>query len=186
MAGTSHVASLSLVVLSSGCTSRAAFSIAAGIAVLDWNIGPGGSSPRARAFPLAINSGEDVKKAEESSSNRVANHRTFAWCHETRSLCQVKTKTAINNAKDDGDPAKPYVAVRPDCARVVALEVDMVQETQQRLECEQRKEHNADDRVSGVQCVEVPGHPDANAKSRGVEKKAEYLEQAVNPPETGE
>lgn len=78
------------------------------------------------------------------------------------------------------------MTVGPNRALVIAFEENVVNESKQRLERKERKEHDSDDRVCIVQCVEVPGHPDTDTESRGVEDQAEYLEQAVHPPETWE
>ena len=78
------------------------------------------------------------------------------------------------------------MAVRPDGAGAVALEEDVVQEAEQGLKSEKCEKHNADDRVCVVECVEVPGHPDADAESHRVEDETEDLEQAVDNPQAWE
>jgi len=101
-------------------------------------------------------------------------------------LRESQSQTTVDDAEDDGDPAEPDVAVGPDGTSVMALEEDVVQESQQRLESKQRKQHDSDDWVRVVERVKVPGHPDADSEGCGVEQEAEDLEEAVDDPEAWE
>lgn len=186
VACTPHVTPLSLVVLPSGSTPRAALSVAVGGTALPWHLSSGRNSPGARTLPLAKDGSENVSQPKEPGDHRVTDDSTFARRHETCPLSETETKATIHDSEDDGDAAEPDVAVRPDCTLVVAFEENVVDESKQRLERKERKEHDSDDWVCIVQCVEVPGHPDTDTKGRGVEDQAEYLEQAVHPPETWE
>ena len=84
-------------------------------------------------------------------------------------LRKAQSQTTVDDAEDDGDAAEPDMAVRPDGAGIVAFEEDVVQEAEHRLESQQRKQHDPDDRVGVVERVEVPGHPDADSEGGRVE-----------------
>jgi hypothetical protein len=101
-------------------------------------------------------------------------------------LRKSQSQTTVDNPEDNSDPPEPDVPVRPDGASMMALEEDVVQESQHRLESKQRKQHNPNNRVGVVEGVEVLGHPDADAEGDGVEQQAEDLEQAVHDPEAWE
>lgn len=186
VACTPHVTPLSLVVFPSRRTPRATLSVAVSATALPWHLRSGRNSPGARALPLAKDCGKNVSQTKEPGDHGVTNDGTLARRHETCPLGETETKTTVHDSEDDGDTAEPDVTVGPDCALVVALEENVVNEPEQRLERKERKEHDSDDWVCIVQCVEVPGHPDTYTESRGVEDQAEYLEQAVHPPETRE
>lgn len=186
MALTPHVASLSLVVLASRSVSWAALPVAVGAGALSRNIRIGGNSARPRAFPLAVDGREDVKQAHDACCYGVADDCTLARGHEASLLRKTETKTAVHDSEENDDAAKPDVAVRPDCACVVTLEEDVVQEAEQGLEDQQCEDNNANDGMSIVERVKVPRHPDTDAEGSSVEYQAEDLEQAMDPPETWE
>ena len=176
VACTPHVTPLSLVVFPSGRTPWATLSVTVRAIALPWHLSSGRNSSGSRALPLAEDCGKNVSQTKEPSNHGVTDDSTFARCHETRPLGESETKATVNDSEDDGDSAEPDVAIGPDCALVVALEENVVNESKQRLERKKRKENYSDDWVCIVQCVEVPGHPDADTESRGVEDQAEYLE----------
>lgn len=88
--------------------------------------------------------------------------------HEAGPLREAKTKASVDNSEDDYRATEPDVPVRPDRACIVTLEEDVVEESEQRLEDQEREDHNANDRVGVVQRVEVPRHPDADTEGGGV------------------
>jgi hypothetical protein len=181
-----HIPPLGLVVFPPGrSVPRAPFPLAARLASLGLALLVGGAR-RLPAFPLAVDRRQDVRQAEEARHDRVADHGALRGHHVAGPLGESQSQTTVYDSEDDGDPAEPDVPVGPDGAGIVALEEDVVQEPQHRLEGEQREEHDADDRVRVVEGVEVLGHPDADAEGDGVEQQAEDLEQAVHDPEAWE
>jgi len=144
--------------------------------------GGGGAS----AFPLAVDRGQDVGQAEEARDDGVADHHALRRGHEASAFREPQSQPAVDDPEDDGNAAEPDVAVGPDGADAVALEEDVVQEAEQRLESEEGEQRDADDGVRVVERVEVAAHPDADAEGGRVEHEAEHLEQAVHDPEAWE
>lgn len=168
MAGATHIAPLSLIVLPPRRIPRAA--VPAGtLPILDRHIRPSSGSPRARTLPLAIPGREKVRQAHHARADRVADHRAVAGRHDPGALRKSQSQPAVHDSKDNHRAAEPDMSIRPDSAGIIALEEDVVQESQQRLENQQREDDDADDGVRVVKRVEVARHPHSDAEGGGVQ-----------------
>lgn len=80
------------------------------------------------------------------------------------------------------------MTIRPDCATIVFLVLDMMHKAKDRLEEEQDEHNDADDRMVVVQQVvgNVVHHPYAKAKGDNICDVREELEDAMDEPDAAE
>ncbi|KAH5519685.1 hypothetical protein HBI52_082590 [Parastagonospora nodorum] len=88
----------------------------------------------------------------------------------------------------DHNSPKPKMPIRPHRPATILLILHMMHVPQNRLEEQQHKQHNADDRVvRGKQVVGyVVDHPDPQGKGNDVDDVCEELEEPVDEPGAAE
>jgi hypothetical protein len=70
-------------------------------------------------------------------------------------ICEIESKTTIDDAESDDYTSKPDVSVRPESTALVLFEEAMVHIPKNRLEEYQDEEYNTDDRVSLIELLRL-------------------------------
>jgi hypothetical protein len=70
-------------------------------------------------------------------------------------VCEIESKTAVDDSESDDDASKPDVSVRPEGTALVLLEQTMVHVTKNWLEEYQDEKHDTDDWMSLIELLKI-------------------------------